>query len=221
MDDEKQFAKRLRSAFHVCQMQLMLMEEALRELALERGDRRAHPTNRGWMNLFRRWSHAPTFRRAWAISISDYPAALQAFCEYALGLKAEASVRRCSADELTLVEQMQAGYIVQEVCAKAEVYLAEIAVWSQLEQNAARVAVGMAVVDASGCEPRLLLYRLRDEYRGMGLLRDMLRALAQSLEADVPSATLRADPPDAVREMVERNADVLREVGFEVTRRAI
>jgi hypothetical protein len=45
---------------HVAAIQLQLMEDAFYSLRL---DRYANaPDNRGWMNLFRRWTRSPTFR---------------------------------------------------------------------------------------------------------------------------------------------------------------
>ncbi|MFQ5506884.1 MAG: hypothetical protein ACE5F1_19100, partial [Planctomycetota bacterium] len=77
-----------RHAFHVCQMQMRALEEARQVLDLESAAARRLPSNRGYMNLFRRWSHAPTFRRAWALTIGNYDSAFQLFCEYILGLRA-------------------------------------------------------------------------------------------------------------------------------------
>jgi hypothetical protein len=46
----------------------------------------AHPLNRGWMNLFRRWTNSPTFHRHWPYLRGELSQGFVEFCERALNL---------------------------------------------------------------------------------------------------------------------------------------
>lgn len=52
-----------RSTLHLCHAQIQLMENVF--LAVQLDKYHAHPLNRGWMNLFRRWAAADDFRKLW------------------------------------------------------------------------------------------------------------------------------------------------------------
>jgi hypothetical protein len=75
-----------RRVLHLVNEQLQLMERAVLQLGLDDPRKRLRETNRGFMNLFRRWSQADSFRQAWAVSIANYSVNLQHFCEDALEL---------------------------------------------------------------------------------------------------------------------------------------
>ena len=76
---------RFRKGFYLCNELIQLMEDVYRDLHLDQDWR--HPDNRGWMNLFRYWSHSDMFRQAWALSASTYGLRFQEFCERRLELE--------------------------------------------------------------------------------------------------------------------------------------
>lgn len=57
--------QRERSLLHLCHAQIQLMENVF--LAVQLDKYHAHPLNRGWMNLFRRWAVADDFRQLWPV----------------------------------------------------------------------------------------------------------------------------------------------------------
>jgi len=73
-----------RAVLHFCNNQLQLMENVF--LALKLAQYHAHPLNRGWMNLFRRWTASPTMRLLWPSLKSRYSRDFVAFAEYQLNL---------------------------------------------------------------------------------------------------------------------------------------
>ena len=63
---------------HAAAMQIQLMEDAFWALLL---DRYANsPDNRGWMNLFRRWGHSPTFRLYFDVLATTFSREFVDFC---------------------------------------------------------------------------------------------------------------------------------------------
>jgi GNAT superfamily N-acetyltransferase len=69
----------VRSSLHLCSSQIQLMENVF--LGVRLGEHYAHPLNRGWMNLFRRWTSAQTFRRWWPILRGTFSPAFVEFSE--------------------------------------------------------------------------------------------------------------------------------------------
>jgi hypothetical protein len=53
----------------------------------------AHPLNRGWMNLFRRWTGSRTFQRYWPFLRAEYSQDFVRFCERALNMVPISAVR--------------------------------------------------------------------------------------------------------------------------------
>ena len=90
-----------RSILHFVNLQIQLMENVF--YAVKLAEYHAHPLNRGWMNLFRRWSSRPTFRQLWPALQGIYSKAFAEFGEYHLNLSSAAipspTHRRCGADE--------------------------------------------------------------------------------------------------------------------------
>lgn len=99
--DDREAAKHFHKIFHLCSLQMQLMENVFVSLQLDNPRYRDHYFNRGWMNLFRRWAQAPYFRCAWAVSIGTYSVGFQTFCEEALKLRTEVQWRRGKEGELT------------------------------------------------------------------------------------------------------------------------
>ena len=75
-----------RMVHNVVGRQLRLIETALFQLRLDLLSCREHPANRGWMNLFRRWSNAPLFRWGYALIAPTHSENFQTFCDTVLGL---------------------------------------------------------------------------------------------------------------------------------------
>lgn len=69
----------VRSSLHLCSSQIQLMENVF--LGVRLGEHYAHPLNRGWMNLFRRWTGAQTFRQWWPILRGTFSPAFVEFSE--------------------------------------------------------------------------------------------------------------------------------------------
>ena len=59
-----------RAALHTCNLQIQLMEQVYLAVKLE--EFHGHALNRGWMNLFRRWTSSATFRMFWPTVCSVY-----------------------------------------------------------------------------------------------------------------------------------------------------
>lgn len=74
--------------YQVCNQQLQLMERAVIELRLDHPRHRGRGDVAGWINLFRRWANAPTFRRICASSIDDYSSSLRVFLREAFDIDA-------------------------------------------------------------------------------------------------------------------------------------
>ncbi len=71
-----------RAGLHMCTQQLQIMERIFLAVKLDRYH--AHAMNRGWMNLFRRWSGNPTMGRLWPSLKSNYSKDFVAFADYQL-----------------------------------------------------------------------------------------------------------------------------------------
>jgi len=85
----------MRRSLHLCNYQLQIMENVF--LALKLAEYHAHPLNRGWMNLFRRWTTAPTLRLLWLSLKALYSKRFVAFAEYQLNLSGmEPQIQRFS-----------------------------------------------------------------------------------------------------------------------------
>lgn len=73
-----------RAGFYFCKRLIQFMQQVYydRHLDLEH----AAPGNRGWMNLFRRWSWSRMLRFTWSVTAGTYGARFQSFCEHHLSL---------------------------------------------------------------------------------------------------------------------------------------
>ncbi len=71
---------------HFILRQTQLMESVWTELKLGDGRAQSHPENRGWMNIFRRWTMSRTFRHYWPVLRAMYGLEFQRFCEDNLDL---------------------------------------------------------------------------------------------------------------------------------------
>lgn len=73
-----------RAALHTCNLQIQLMEQVYLAVNLE--EFHNHALNRGWMNLFRRWTSAETFRLFWPTLCGMYSQQFVRFAEQHLNL---------------------------------------------------------------------------------------------------------------------------------------
>jgi hypothetical protein len=71
--------------FRAVSQTLQVMETAWKGLKLD--EAHAHPTNRGWINTFRRWTASPQFQRYWPFLRAEYSRAFVSFCEDILNLQ--------------------------------------------------------------------------------------------------------------------------------------
>lgn len=76
----------MRAGFYLCQRMTQLMESVYHDRQLDAEFE--HPDNRGWINLFRRWTLSRTFRFTWSVTASTHGARFQTFCEQKLNLTA-------------------------------------------------------------------------------------------------------------------------------------
>jgi predicted acylesterase/phospholipase RssA len=77
-------AKERVAELHATSQMLQVMENAWLGVHLE--GYYAHPMNRGWMNLFRRWTSSEVFRRHWLLLRGEYSWDFVRFCEKELKL---------------------------------------------------------------------------------------------------------------------------------------
>ena len=68
-----------RAALHTCNLQMQLMEQVYLAVKLE--EFHGHALNRGWMNLFRRWTASATFRLFWPTLCGMYSQQFVRFAE--------------------------------------------------------------------------------------------------------------------------------------------
>ncbi|MGD2021345.1 MAG: hypothetical protein PVJ47_09835, partial [Thiohalocapsa sp.] len=84
--DHPEDYEQLRAGFFFCKRLIQFMQQVFHDRKL---DTEHHaPSNRGWMNLFRRWTWSRMFRFTWMITAGTYSARFQSFCENQLGLEA-------------------------------------------------------------------------------------------------------------------------------------
>jgi GNAT superfamily N-acetyltransferase len=82
-----------RATLHLCNEQIQLMENVC--IAVKLDEFHAHPLNRGWMNLFRRWTTAAQFRAMWPTVRGTYSRPFVDFAETHLNLEVAVSVVCC------------------------------------------------------------------------------------------------------------------------------
>jgi hypothetical protein len=77
--------EQLRAGFYFCKRLIQFMQQVYHDCRLD--TEYYAPSNRGWMNLFRRWSWSRMFRFTWAMTAGTYSARFQSFCEHQLDLE--------------------------------------------------------------------------------------------------------------------------------------
>jgi hypothetical protein len=206
-----------RKVFHVVDRQLRLMQTLFRTLELGQRGNLAHPSNRGWINLFRRWAQAPTFKRIYLRTISTCSGPFQQFCESALGLKITFRWRHMRRKQILLGMPEPAG--VEETDApgpKVGQLVAEVkGVRETLVIGHARLLPGGAhPVRARHIRARRVSVGLRDGYQGAGMLAKAEMALDDwalkhhvTLDLGVPTEVLPESGEPMPLEIAEPDAE--------------
>jgi hypothetical protein len=78
-ETKEQCASREAAELHLLLQMLQVVENAYLSLNLEKYY--AHPLNRGWMDVFHRWTNAETFRKHWPTLRSEFARDFVRFCE--------------------------------------------------------------------------------------------------------------------------------------------
>lgn len=183
----------LREGFYFCNSLIQLMESVYVDLHLD--TEWQHPDNSGWLNVFNHWAWSGMFRVTWAIAAATYGNRFRAFCEQRLNLTLGdvqvARVRGAPGEDafaqsgLNAHEQRQIEALGKFVSEKARRPLERELTVYRLELHVRHPIVdvdhkplrtfgfGYAVVHGD----QLVLYRVQDHLRGMGLGRRGLAAL--------------------------------------------
>jgi hypothetical protein len=187
-DDEEQ----LRQGFYFCNSLIQLMESAYLDLNLETDWQ--HPDNSGWLNVFNHWAWSGMFRVTWAISAATYGGRFRTFCERRLNLELgevnvtqvlpnEADVRNFAGSGLNSHEQRQIAKLGTMADGAITVHRLELHVRHPIAEADAKPLMqfgfGYAVLKGDD----LVMYRVQDHLRGMGLGRKGLVALVEKHKA--------------------------------------
>ncbi len=140
-----------REALHLCNRQLRLMESAFAALRLN--EYHAHPLNRPWMNVFRRWSAAPTLRRLWPSLRGGYSKEFVRFAEYQLNLSVDPKLQvyvnpAVARRGLQGKFKPSDGVPVTDLPRQVETLLAELANPSKRARVSAQIPKGLALLGA-------------------------------------------------------------------------
>jgi hypothetical protein len=192
----------LRAGFYFCNSLIQLMESVYLDLRL--AQEHDHPDNRGWMNLFRHFAWSGMFRATWAICVSTYGARFQTFCSSNLGLETgtvQLESKGLGAPELNFHERdliTELGRIYPEVARKGSVLLLQLTV-SDLSAPPASAGTGSTLRFTFGFavvfNNELVMFRIQDHLRKMGLGRQALRLLKDKHQFNrVPLQTLYRSP---------------------------
>jgi hypothetical protein len=223
--------RHLNKLVHVCNTQLELMENVFIALELDRERNRQHHINRGWMNLFRRWSQAPYFRLMWSFSIGTYSVGFQHFCREQLALdmhfhieweqSAEAALTH--AERMVRIDAQKALDAETRSEARAELDVRVAHAVMALGRSSGgdivwfKFPVGFVALVEAPDSWQIRSYRIRDFYRGMDLWDYMLHALRDDLRADgKPQKRLEVFFSPDQREHAARYRHVFERHGFAI-----
>ena len=224
-------AEERRHGFYFCNSLIQLMENVYLDLDLDRDY--AHPDHRGWMNLFKHWSWSGLFRATWAISAATYGHRFQAFCRRRLDLDlGDINIRRlgspadskltassfCRAadtegpDFLNFLEREQIetfleyGKVTVRDVAQFELSVAGTAIGQNEAKKILRFGFGYALL---GADDRVVLMRIQDHLRTMGLGREALIEMAREVGGHVlpGEAALSGDYRTALSNIATRQED--------------
>jgi hypothetical protein len=189
-----------RACFYFCQELAQLMQAIYHDFDLEQ--EWDHPDNIGWMNAFRQWSWAAMFRVAWAVGAPTYGQPFVTFCELRLGLPRLVDAVRV--DEITAVagvswvDQCNAmandgriNHVEQGILLSKQVldlgpagalrlFLMRIRWKLILTRSSADLpdtTLGITVLHVDSKQSTLIVMRVQDHLRHMGLGSEFMRLL--------------------------------------------
>ncbi|HEY3516776.1 MAG TPA: hypothetical protein VGL98_06975, partial [Gammaproteobacteria bacterium] len=179
----------MRHGFYFCNSLIQLMESAYVALSLETDWQ--HPDNSGWLNVFNHWAWSGMFRVTWAVSAATYGGRFRAFCEQRLHLTlGDVQVKKVPSSPPTQAELAAGGLNEHEQHQvldpdvgggkRVAVYRLELSVRHPLKREPALMTFGFGYAVMRGDE--LVMYRVQDHLRGMGLGRRGLVALVAENE---------------------------------------
>ncbi len=191
----------LRQGFYFCNSLIQLMENAYVALNLETDWQ--HPDNSGWLNVFNHWAWSGMFRVTWAVSAATYGGRFRAFCEQRLNLTlGDVAATQLLSEIPTESALTTAGLNGHEQHQVADprvgggkdvtVYRLEVLVRHPIvaKEKPPLMTFGFGYAVMRGDE--LVMYRVQDHLRGMGLGRRGLVALV----AQCKGGKLALGPPD-------------------------
>jgi RimJ/RimL family protein N-acetyltransferase len=79
-----EMVRRRSAELHLVSQMLQVMENAWLSLNLD--VHYAHPLNRGWLDVFHRWTNAPTVRELWPTLRAEFARGFGSFCEKQMGM---------------------------------------------------------------------------------------------------------------------------------------
>jgi len=181
----------LRSGFYFCNSLIQLMESVYLDMKLDQDH--DHPDNRGWMNMFRHCSWSGMFRATWAISAGSYGARFQTFCRRLLGLETgEVEVvaltheneEQLNFHEVQLLHEFREtkdGQTGPDQIHLLQVVVRNVSSSTPTDADALRFTFGIAVVQ----DNKVVLFRIQDHLRKMGLARAALRKMIKRQDKPV------------------------------------
>jgi hypothetical protein len=196
--DEEQ----LRQGFYFCNSLLQLMETVYLDLNLE--TEWQHPDNSGWLNVFNHWAWSGMFRVTWAVAAATYGGRFRTFCERRLNLtlgvvRVEQVVpdkdghRDIASTGLNRHEQRQVDALRVVDEQGVVVYRLDLHVRHPITGPDAdplmQFGFGYAVLRGDN----LVMYRVQDHLRGMGLGRKGLEELVKTRRAKLGLTGLTVD----------------------------
>ena len=166
--DAEEEAEEFRNVFHLVNAQLQLMESLFVSFEFAQPANRSHPANRGRMNLFRRWAKAPSFKRAYLASVTNYSAPFQQFCQTALGLTLEMQWQRLTARRHAELAG-RAEEIGLESLKAPLPDEGEALILTTLLEGAEPILIAESVVTLQAGKLRVLSLDMRAGYQGSGM----------------------------------------------------
>lgn len=228
-EENKEKEAKRRAGFYFCNELIQLMESVYLDLDLEH--EHDHPDNRGWMNLFKHWSWSGMFRLTWAIACSTYGKRFVDFCEQKLGLAAydELKCERFPRDKkgaslkASLAKDKPLNFVELDILESFQnqnegsieidhIYVFTLAVRDPSvlrpaeDDPSIRFRCGFAALDEG---QRIVLFRIQDHLRKLGLAREALRKLLDKKDGELVKGLVplrRENIPDEYRaEFSERH----------------
>ncbi len=184
-----------RSVMHFCNQQIQLMENVFYAGCL--AEYHAHPINRGWMNLFRRWTATDELRLLWLGLRGSYSKPFVEFAEYHLNLPRNISLKywkdsslmknKLSPDWLKCTKRLRRE-LVQEWPKIYEDYYQHFLCRPLLAATVClpgdSEALGVGIVAKKNAEFHLMIW-VRGAYRRLGLGRVLIDEIVENKKDDL------------------------------------